>query len=159
MSKAEGTLSARAGGLNRQSRRAVLLGASGIAAVGALAALPSPAMSAGLQFSAEFLEYRRCVQRHINACDVEEPDFGTPELEAWDAVCAEAIKARHQARLVIQNRPIRSRQDFVELALVVREELWQQGPDGSWDKHSLCDELEEALQVATWWLIDGGVHV
>ena len=57
--------------------------------------LPAP-------LSAEFLEYRRCVQAHIDACDVLEPDFGTPELEAWDAATKAAGEARHQAARVIR---------------------------------------------------------
>lgn len=154
MSKADQPVSTAASA--SKSRRAVILSAGGIAAAGAFATVVQPLPVMPAPFSAEFLEYRRCVQAHIEACDVEEPDFGTPELDAWDAATSAACEARHKARLVIQNRPIRSRQDFAELAQVVREELWQQEPDGTWHAHSINHELEDALMRAVFALVDGG---
>lgn len=137
------------------SRRGVI--AAGAAAL-AGAALPMPAAAA--PFSPEFLEYRRCLQAHIDASDgTPEPPFGTPEYFANQALSDAACERRYEACLVIQNRPVRSWQDFRELALVVRYQLWDQMPDGTWDRHSGNDELEEALQAATWQLIEGGVHV
>lgn len=143
-----------------KSRRAVIIGAGGIAAAGALATAAQALQSLPTPFSPEFLEYRRRLAWHIYVCDeLPEPEFGTPEAEARDAVCAEACEARHQARLVIQNRPVRSRQDFVELAHVVRYELWQQGTAGVWHAHSRCEDLEDVFMRAVFVMIDGGAHV
>lgn len=121
------------------------------AAAQALPNLPTP-------FSAEFVEYRRCLQLHIDACDAPEPDFGTPELDAWDAATTAATHTRQQACLVIRDRPVHSRQDFAELALVVRQELWQIEPDGSWHAHSRNDELEDSLMRAVFTMIEGGIY-
>jgi hypothetical protein len=62
------------------------------------------------------------------------------------------------ACLVIQNRPVRTWRDFIELAEVVRAELWEQMPDGTFVHQSSSEELESALQAAVWKLIDGGLH-
>jgi len=153
MSKAEKPISTPASGLNR---RGLLRGAGGIAAA---LALPATTAMAGAPFSPEFLEYRRCVQAHIDACDVPEPMVvDSPEKEAWYAFTGAACEARYEARLVIQNRSVRSRQDLVELAHVVRQELWQQEPDGSWHAHSINHELDDALMRAVFVVIDGGAH-
>jgi hypothetical protein len=141
-----------------KSRRDVILSAAAIATAGALstAALALPSMRG--EFSPEFLHYRRMRQAHIDACDLPEPDFGTPENEAWDAATSEACEARHAAAMVVSNRPIHCRQDFVELVLVVRDELWQRGEDGKWEAHSMNDELEDALMRGCFLVIAGDAH-
>jgi hypothetical protein len=155
MSKAESSPSTAAPA--SKSRRAVILGAGGIVAVGALsAAVRVPA--AAKPFSPEFRSYLRALQAHLDACNVPEPDFGTPKNEAWDAATGEACEARHAAKRLIQNRPVRSQRDFVELALVVRDELWQQEPDGTWLQHSENNELEQAFMRGVSVVIKGGVH-
>ena len=139
------------------NRRAALASAGGMLAVG-VAGAAATALPVGQSFSSEFTEYLRCVQAHIDACEGE-PTFGAPEYQAWDDTSTAACHVRGRACDAIRDRPVRCWQHFVELALVVRHELWDQFGDGSWDKHSLNDELEEALQTATWWLIEGGPHV
>lgn len=87
------------------------------------------------------------------------PPVGSPDLAAWDAATTAACEARHAARMPVQNRPVRSRQDFVELAIVVQQELWQQEPDGVWHAHSVNPELEDAMMRAVFAVIDGGANV
>jgi hypothetical protein len=111
------------------------------------------------EFSPELLHYRKMRQAHVDACDVPEPDLGTPEHEAWDAATGEACEARHAAAMTVSNRPIHRRQDFIELVLVVRDEHWQRREDGKWEAHSVSDDLENALMRATFVVIEGGVHV
>lgn len=82
-------------------------------------------------------------------------DRGYSEAEADNG---RLVETRRAARLVIQNRPVSTWRDFVELAEVTRAELGQQAPDGSWVMHSFNYELEEAMQAAVWKLIDGGLH-
>jgi len=53
---------------------------------------------------------------------------------------------------------VTSWQDFVELAAVVQGELWEQLPDGSWEQFSVCEDLEEAFQRATFAMIESGAH-
>jgi hypothetical protein len=53
---------------------------------------------------------------------------------------------------------VRTWRDFIELAEVVRAELWEQMPDGTFVHQSSSEELESALQAAVWKLIDGGLH-
>ena len=95
-----------------------------------------------------------------DACDAAPvPDHGTPEAEAWDANATAACEARCEAKLRVQNRPITSRQDFLELALVVRGEPYDQFPDGSWHVHSMNEELEDAMHRAVFTVIEGGINV
>ena len=141
------------------SRRVLLTGAGGITAATALGTAAQALPSTPVAFSATFLEYRRCRQAHLDACDVPEPDFGTAEADAWDANTTSAVEARHQTSIVIRDRPIRSQQDFAELALVVRDELYCTEPDGMWHAHSTNDELSDALMRAVLTMIDGGANV
>jgi hypothetical protein len=145
--------------MSEVNRRALLAGVGGVAAAGALATAAQALPNLPTPFSPEFIEYRRCLQLHIDACDVPEPDFGTPELEVWDAATTAACEARHQASRVIRDRPVCSRQDFAELALVVQQELWQLEPDGLWQAHSRNDELEDALMRAVFAVAEGAVNV
>ena len=142
--------------MSEVNRRALLARVGGVAAIGIAGG--AVALAAGQSFSPEFVEYLRCVQAHIDHCDAE-PAFGSAGYPAWDAASTNACEARHAARMPIQNRPLRCWQHFVELALVVHHELWDQFADGTWDKHSINDELEIALQTATFWLIEGGANV
>jgi hypothetical protein len=98
-------------------------------------------------------------QAHIDACDVTEPPFRTPDHDPWDVATSEAGEARCAAAAVIQDRPIRCRRDFVELTLVVQHELWQQEPDGTWQAHSMGEDLEDALMRACFVAVEGSVNV
>jgi hypothetical protein len=98
-------------------------------------------------------------QAHLDACDVPEPDFGTPENEAWDAATGEACEARHAAAMIVSNRPIHCRQDLVELVLVVRDELRQQSEGGKWEAHSMNDDLEDALMRGCFLVVERGANV
>jgi hypothetical protein len=109
--------------------------------------------------SPEFRNYLAAVQAHYDACDAPEPDFAARELLAWEAATDDASHARAEARLAIQTRPVCSWQDFVELAIVVRQELWQHEPDGTWIAHSMGGELEEAFMRAVFLVIEGGANV
>lgn len=124
-----------------RGRRAVAVGAAG--------------------YSELFVAYMRARDAHVAYCDgpdAPDPAYGTPECEANEAEISRLGDIRCAAREAIQHRPVRSWRDFVELAAVVQGELWQQLPDGGWEKHSIADELEEALQQATFEIIGGGVH-
>ena len=145
--------------MSKVNRRALLASVGGVAAAGVLASSTQALPDLPTPFSTAFLEYRRCVQLHIDACAVHEPDFGTPELDVWDAATTAAGNARHQASHVIRDRPVRSRQDFAELGLVVQQELWQIEPDGSWRAHSRNDELEDAFMRAVFSMIAGVANV
>jgi hypothetical protein len=109
--------------------------------------------------SPELLDYLAAVRAHYDAHDAPEPRFGSTQLPAWEAAVSDAIDARNDAKLVIQSRPIRSWRDFVELVLVVRQELWQREADGRWEAHSQGDDLQDALARACFLVIEGGVHV
>ena len=143
--------------MRNPNRRALLTGVGGLAAIGIAGGTPT--LPPGQPFSPEFIEYLRCVQAHMDACDVPEPGFGTPELEAWDAATSAACEARSRASIVIRDRPVRLRQDFVELAIVVQQELWHQEPDGVWHAHSMNEELEDAMMRAVFGVVDGGAYV
>jgi uncharacterized hydantoinase/oxoprolinase family protein len=104
--------------------------------------------------SPELRAYFACVEAHVASPhgDLVPSD---PSYDEAMAAGDRLIEARRAARLVIQNRPVRTWRDFVELAEVVRAELWDQLPDGSWSSHSHNEELETAMQAAVWKLIDG----
>ena len=139
------------------NRRALLVGAGGLVAVGvaggAVAALPS-----GQSYSPELVEYLRCWQAHVDSCEGE-PELRTPEYATWEASQTAACEARGRASDVIRDRPVRSRQDFIELGIVVRQEFWHQEPDGTWHSHSMHYELDDALMRAAFGVIDGGAYV
>lgn len=138
-------------------RRSLLAAAGGaVAAAGALGSVPALASEGP---SPEFREYLRRLDAHLDICGLEEPAFGTPEAALHDAACDVAGEARYQAWLPICARQVRTEQDFKELALVVRHELWDQLPDGTWHQHSQNDELEEKLQAALIQRIEGGANV
>ncbi len=138
-------------------RRSLLVAAGGIAAAGALGSVGTLASEGP---SPEFRGYLRCVKAHIDISEFEpqETPFESAEYKAWEAQQGAACEARYQTRFVIQNRPVRSERDFRELVRVVQEELWQRRSDGSWEQHSLNDELEEALAMALFQRIEGGAH-
>lgn len=146
----------------RPSRRQALLGS-----LAASASLAAGQVAAGASRSAEFIAYREARAAWEQSYDM----FPEPKLvayatkkawlhaqDAWHAKIEPFREASFRTAAVIRDRPVRSWRDFVELAEVVRTELWQQRPDGTWEAVSGNDELEEALQRATWWLIDGGAH-
>jgi hypothetical protein len=127
-----------------KSRRAVILGAGGIAAAGALLTLPAVAAGAKTEDpSPEILEYRRCLAAHL-ACFIESHD----EDEAWEARVAETGDAKEETIEAILARPCRSWQDVVELAEVVRDELWNTEEPDNWYVHSHHGGLEPALMKA-----------
>ena len=134
-----------------KSRRAVILGAGGLAAAGALAGLPSIAAAAGSQFSPEFLHYRNCHASWM-ACFVEPYE----EDDAWEALSNERGEARWEAINVILERTPRSWQDVVELAHLNRMELWEDDLSGT---HSQHGDLEPALMKAIFAVAEGGAHV
>ena len=139
------------------NRRALLVGAGGLIAVG-VAGVAVAALPAGQSYSPELLEYLRCRQAHIDSCEGE-PELHTPEYATWEARQTAACEARGRASDVIRDRPVRLRRDFIELAIVVREEIWQQEPDGTWHSHSINYELDDALMRAAFGVIDGGAYV
>lgn len=145
MSKADSLRPTPASGVNR---RGLLRAAGGIAAVGALLALPTATAAAG--FSPEFLEYRR---RHAAwmACFVEPYE----EDDAWKDLSDERDAARWNAIHAILERMPRCWQDVVELAHVVRMELWEDDLSG-W--HSEHGDLEPALMKAIFAVAEGGLH-
>ena len=144
--------------MSKIDRRALLAGVGVLAATGAaLSALPTFASSGP---SPEFREYLRCLEAHIAQCELEpqDVDFDSPAYEAWDAATSAACEARAEASYVIRDRPVRTERDFRELVRVVQEQLWQRLDDGSWDRHSCNDELEEALARALFQRLEGGVY-
>src|SRR4051794_1461866 len=108
------------------NRRALLASAGGLVAVGIVGGA-AVALPAGQSFSPKFVEYLRCRQAHIASCEGE-PEFKGVDYPAWDNANTAACEARHAASIVIRDRPVRARQDLLELALVVRAELYQQEP-------------------------------
>ena len=104
--------------------------------------------------SPELRAYFACVEA-LDASPYGDMVPGDPAYDEAEADNRRLIEARHAARLVIQNRPVRTWWHFVELAEVVRAELWDQLPDGNWSPHSHNEALETALQAAVWKLIDG----
>ena len=154
MSKTDSPHSTPVSGLNR---RGLLAGAGGLAAAGAVAALPARALPAGAQFSPEFLEYRRLWQRYCDLCDLPEPAFGSAEAHALEETIDEAGDAANVAWSVIARRPVRSWEHLVELAHVVRDQLWHL-KNGEWEQHSINEALEEALQRGIFSLAEGGAN-
>lgn len=149
------------------TRRSVLLGSGALVAT--IAGSPGSGASEALaslpglpgEPSPEFVAYEKARRAHVEFCDgPTSPDsFATAAAErAYEAEADRLCDIRVAAREVIQHRPVRTFRDFTELAFVVSGELWIRFPDGTWDKHSFCDELEEALQSATWQLLEGGLH-
>jgi hypothetical protein len=129
-----------------KSRRAVILGAGGLAAAGALsaAALALPA-SAGIQTfnpSPELLEYRR--RKAVwNTCF----DGSYEENEAWEARVAETSDAVEEAIASFLERADapRSWADVTEMAEVQFTELWDIDEDGELHQHSGHDDIETML--------------
>jgi hypothetical protein len=100
------------------SRRAVLAGAGGIAAAGALstAAMALPVAAVGRQVSAEFLEYQRLYEIHRDLCEVADDD-------ASQARANQACDALWQVIDHILGRPPCGWQDVIEIAGVMRSQL------------------------------------
>ena len=145
MSKADSLRSAPASGVNR---RGLLRGVGGIAAAGALLALPTATAAAG--FSPEFLEYQR---RHAAWLAIYAEPY--EEDDKWHALETKLSNAMWKAINVILKRTPRSWQDVVELAHVVRMELWEDDLSG-W--HSEHGDLEPALMKAIFAVAEGGLH-
>jgi len=153
--------------MSETSRRSILLGGGVLVAAAVVAPCSTPAASAPFPFtllappSPEFAAYQKARDAHVDFYDSPDAQQSFPTRESMAAHEAEGDRLgdiRYAARLVIQNRPVNSLQDFVELAAVVQGELWDHNPDGRWDKHSYNDDLGDALQHATWQLIAGGLH-
>jgi len=153
--------------MSETSRRSILFGGGVLAVAAVVAPSSTPAISTPFPFallappSPEFAAYQKARDAHVDYYDSPDAQQSFPTRESMMAHEAEGDRLcdiRSAARKVIQNRPVNSLQDFVELAAVVQGELWDCGPDGIWDKHSYNDDLEEALQHATWKLITGGLH-
>ena len=124
------------------NRRALLVGAGGLVAVG-VAGSGAITLPARQSYSPEFVEYHRRMMDHVLFCDgpdAIDPPFGSPEAVARDAQVERLCELRSEARMPIQNRPVRSRQDR-ELLLLVRYGLFQLDSDGVWRAHSYSEEL------------------
>jgi hypothetical protein len=133
-----------------KSRRAVILGAGGIVAAGAVTGLPAFAAAAGAQFSPEFLHYQTCNAAWL-ACFVEPYE----EDEAWEALSNERDDTRWEAINVLLGRTPRSWQDVVELAHLNRMELWEDDLSGT---HSAHGDIEPALMKAIFAVAKGGAN-
>ena len=152
--------------MSKTSRRSLLIGSSGLFVVAAAPASGSRA-AASLQglclatASAAFIAYEKARQAHVDFCDGPNSPRSFPTVECMKANEREGDRlgdVRYNACLVIQSRAVTCWQEFIELAAVVQGELWDQTPDGEWDKHSVNEDLEEALQRATWAYIEGGLN-
>ena len=118
-----------------------------------------PLPNTAIPYSQEFLAYRHCVQMHFDTYSISEPFPGDPGYDAWLRLTDAASDVREQARRVILNRSVRTRRDFAELVLMVRQELWQMDSDGQWRAHSVNEELEDALMRGALVIVEGGAHV
>jgi hypothetical protein len=123
-------------GLNR---RGLLAGAGAAAAAGVVAVPSLPALATPQPFSPEFLEYQRRRLAWL-ACFVEPYSEDT----AWEAKAAVRSDAMEEAVLTMIRRPCRSWQDVIELAILTRQELWEEN-DGKWECTSDHEEIEPAL--------------
>jgi hypothetical protein len=149
MAKATTTITPPASGVNR---RGLLRCAGGLAAGSALSVLPLAQAAAGS--SPEFLEYQRCYAAWLATFDT--PYEKDPACRARNEDCNEA---RWETINVLLERAPRSWQDVVELAHVVRMELWDTDDDDNWHPHSEHGELEPALLKAIFAVAEGGANV
>jgi hypothetical protein len=144
MSKADHAFSTPASA--PKSRRAVILGAGGLAAAGALSAaaltLPASAAAATFNPSPELLEYRRC-KAAWNDCF---PTHDYEEDEAWEARVDETSGAVEEAIEIFLERAKapRSWDDAKEIAEVQLTELCDV-ENGEVHYHSSCDDLDTML--------------
>lgn len=134
------------------NRRSILAAAGGIAAAGAVLALPA---TAGAHTpSPELLEYRR---RKVawNACF----DGSYEEDEAWEKRVRQTSDAVEEAiaPFIERSHAPRSWDDVKEMAEIVYTELWYINEDGKLEAHSENEDIETMFLRAA--LAMGGVNV
>lgn len=169
---------------HQASRRAVLTGAAGVAAAGALStmALALPSNAAAFQPSPELLAWRKARPAYWLACDRQHEWFvaqvnqhgsrslngealieaicKTSEYRVLQQACEDTETALDASVEVLLKRPVRSWHDVAELAEMVRgEHRWFPGERDEDDDNAPHPDVTALFEAIEMMVAKGGTNV